>query len=81
MYKGSFYWQFVNYLIQNGETSLAWAFQHDMMRQEQEARDEHERLVREITDRVLANLSVSVDTTEAVHEIKALKDLIDRLGK
>jgi len=52
-----------------------------MMRQKQAARYEHEQLVREITDCVLAKLSVSVDTTEAVHEIKALKDLIDNLGK
>ena len=52
----------------------------DMM-QEIYARQEHQRLVEEITENVLSRLQTEVDTSQAMQQIKELQDAIDNLGK
>lgn len=53
--------------------------QHRMMLNELNARQERERMIEEITERVLQRISVQADTQQAKKEIKALEQVIDNL--
>lgn len=53
--------------------------QHRMMLNELNARQERERMIEEITERVLQRISISADFQKALMEIKELKQAIDGL--
>lgn len=53
--------------------------QHRMMLNELNARQERERMIAEITERVLQRISVRADTQQAKKEIKTLEQIIDNL--
>ena len=53
--------------------------QRKMMLQDYYARQERERMIEEITERVLQRLSVRVDTQQAKKEVKGLEQVIDNL--
>lgn len=53
--------------------------QHRMIMNELNARQERERMIEEITERVLQRLSIRVDTQQAKKEVKGLEQVIDNL--
>ena len=63
------------------QAQLRYWYTHSMMLDEINRKKEYEQLKQEIIEEVLARISVSVDITEAVAQIKKLQDEIDKLGK
>ena len=53
--------------------------QHRMIMNELNARQERERMIEEITERVLQRISVRADTQQAKKEVKGLEQVIDNL--
>lgn len=53
--------------------------QHRMMLNELNARQERERMIEEITERVLQRISVRADTQKAKADVKELGQVIDNL--
>ena len=43
-------------------------------------KDEHDKLVKEITDEVLSRLSLTLDANTAIKQINALNNAINNLG-
>ena len=64
-----------------GDTMLAYQFQKDMMYDEIRQRAEREKMIDEITQRVLSRISATVDVSEIIKSIDDLNDRINRLGK
>lgn len=53
--------------------------QHRMMLNELNARQERERMIEEITERVLQRISIRADTQKAKADVKELGQVIDNL--
>ena len=53
--------------------------QHRMMLNELNARQERERMIEEITERVLQRISIRADTQKAKTDVKELGQVIDNL--
>lgn len=63
------------------QAQLRCYFTHQMMINEYNRQREREQLKQEIIREVLAQISVTVDITEAVSNIRELQDEINKLGK
>lgn len=48
---------------------------------QRELQEEHKKIVNEVTEAVLRNLSVSANTQQAIQKIDSLNKAIERLGK
>ena len=60
---------------------LRWQYQKDMMKQSILDRQERERLIEDVADRVLARLSITVDAEDVINAIEDIQRRLDRLGK
>lgn len=79
--KDDFFYQFINALQKSGDYALAMAFQKHMIMQEINAKQEHERLVKEVTDEVLSRISATVNASEVFDAIDGLNEKLNSLGK
>ena len=73
--------RFMDAIGKTGDIALAYAFQKDMMRQEFLERQERERLIEEIAERVLSRISITVDAQEIFDSIDDLNNRINALGQ
>ena len=60
---------------------LRWQYQKDMMKQSILDREERERLIEDVADRVLARISITVDAEDVINAIEDIQRRLDRLGK
>lgn len=60
---------------------LRWQYQKDMMKQSILDRQERERLIDDVADRVLARISITVDAEDVINAIEDIQRRLDRLGK
>ena len=52
-----------------GDEMLRWQFQKEMMKQQFFSKEEYDQLVEDITWKVLANISITVDAEEIIDKI------------
>lgn len=64
-----------------GDEMLRWQFQKEMMKQQFFSKEEYDQLVEDITWKVLANISVTVDAEEIIDKIEELNQKLNQLGK
>ena len=64
-----------------GDEILRWQFQKEMMKQQFFSKEEYDQLVEDITWKVLANISVTVDAEEIIDKIEELNQKLNQLGK
>lgn len=67
-------------LIQNGQTHLAWQYQKQKMITEYNHKKEMERMKQEIIAEVLSRIEISVDTKQAIIDIKELEEALKNFG-
>lgn len=79
--KNDFFNHFLNGMESGLQAQMRLYFTHQMMIDEYNRKREREQLKQEIIKEVLAQISVTVDITEAVSNIKELQDKINKLGK
>ncbi|MBQ5676136.1 MAG: hypothetical protein IIV45_13905 [Lachnospiraceae bacterium] len=60
---------------------LRWQFQKEMMKQQFFSKEEYDQLVEDITWKVLANISITVDAEEIIDKIEELNQKLNQLGK
>ena len=60
---------------------LRWQYQKDMMKQSILDRQERERLIEDVADRVLSRISITVDAEDVINAIEDIQRRLDRLGK
>ncbi len=60
---------------------LRVAFQKEMFKEQLYDAQFRAQIVEEVTERVLARLSLDLDISQALQQIKELEDAINRLGK
>ena len=64
-----------------GDEMLRWQFQKEMMKQQFLSKEEYDQLVEDITWKVLANISITVDAEEIIDKIEELNQKLNQLGK
>ena len=64
-----------------GDEMLRWQFQKEMMKQQFFSKEEYDQLVEDITWKVLANISITVDAEEIIDKIEELNQKLNELGK
>ena len=64
-----------------GDIMLRWQYQKDMMKQSILDRQERERLIEDVADRVLSRISITVDAEDVINAIEDIQRRLDRLGK
>lgn len=60
---------------------LRVAFQKEMFKEQLYDAQFRAQIVEEVTERVLARLSLDLDISQALQQIKELEDAINRIGK
>lgn len=71
----------VRAMQENKQYTHAMQFQKDMISSNVFDRKDHNQLVKEIADEVLARLTTTVDVSKAVKEIDSLEKIINSLGQ
>ena len=64
-----------------GDEMLRWQFQKEMMKQQFFSKEEYDQLVEDITWKVLANISITVDAEEIIDKIEELNQKLNQLCK
>lgn len=64
-----------------GDEMLRWQFQKEMMKQQFFSEEEYDQLVEDITWKVLANISITVDAEDIIDKIEELNQKLNQLGK
>ena len=77
----SMFQRYVEAAQKTGDIMLRWQYQKDMMKQSILDRQERERLIEDVADRVLARLSITVDAEDVINAIEDIQRRLDRLGK
>ena len=73
--------RYIEAMQNTGDIMLRWQYQKDMMKQSILDRQERERLIEDVADRVLARISITVDAEDVVNAIEDIQRRLDRLGK
>lgn len=68
-------------IAKTGDAALMLQFQHDILYQQFQERKEREKMIEEITERVLSQISATVDVSEIIDQIEELRRIINDLGK
>lgn len=68
-------------LISQGKTAQALQYQKEQWLKQLNEEREKEKLVDEITKRVIQNMSVNVDVSNAIMQIEKLNNAIKSIGK
>ena len=77
----SMFERYVEAMQNTGDIMLRWQYQKDMMKQSILDRQERERLIDDVADRVLARISITVDAEDVINAIEDIQSRLDRLGK
>lgn len=77
----SMFERYVEAMQNTGDIMLRWQYQKDMMKQSILDRQERERLIDDVADRVLARISITVDAEDVINAIEDIQRRLDRLGK
>ena len=77
----SMFQRYVEAMQNTGDIMLRWQYQKDMMKQSILERQERERLIEDVADRVLARISITVDAEDVINAIEDIQSRLDRLGK
>ena len=77
----SMFERYVEAMQNTGDIMLRWQYQKDMMKQSILDRQERERLIEDVADRVLARISITVDAEDVINAIEDIQSRLDRLGK
>ena len=77
----SMFERYVEAVQNTGDIMLRWQYQKDMMKQSILDRQERERLIEDVADRVLARISITVDAEDVINSIEDIQSRLDRLGK
>ena len=77
----SMFQRYVEAAQKTGDIMLRWQYQKDMMKQSILDREERERLIEDVANRVLARISITVDAEDVINAIKDIQSRLDRLGK
>ena len=77
----SMFERYVEAMQKTGDLMPRWQYQKDMMKQSILDRQERERLIEDVADRVLARLSITVDAEDVINAIEDIQRRLDRLGK
>ena len=64
-----------------GDEMLRWQFEKEMMKQQFFSKEEYDQLVEDITWKVLAYISITVDAEEIIDKIEELNQKLNQLGK
>ena len=73
--------RYIEAMQNTGDIMLRWQYQKDMMKQSILDRQERERLIEDVADRVLARISITVDAEDIINAIEDIQSRLDRLGK
>lgn len=77
----SMFERYLDAMQNTGDIMLRWQYQKDMMKQSILDRQERERLIDDVADRVLARISITVDAEDVINAIEDIQSRLDRLGK
>ena len=77
----SMFERYLDAMQNTGDIMLRWQYQKDMMKQSILDREERERLIEDVADRVLARISITVDAEDVINAIEDIQSRLDRLGK
>ena len=77
----SIFQRYLEAMQNTGDIMLRWQYQKDMMKQSILDRQERERLIDDVADRVLARISITVDAEDVINAIEDIQSRLDRLGK
>ena len=77
----SMFERYLDAMQNTGDIMLRWQYQKDMMKQSILDRQERERLIEDVADRVLARISITVDAEDVINAIEDIQSRLDRLGK
>lgn len=77
----SMFERYIEAMQNTGDIMLRWQYQKDMMKQSILDRQERERLIEDVADRVLARISITVDAEDVINAIEDIQSRLDRLGK
>ena len=71
--------RYLDALQKTGDETLRWYFQKEMMKQQFFSKEEYDRIVNDVADRVISRMKITADASEifdAIDEIeRRLKDL------
>lgn len=71
--------RYLDALQKAGDETLRWYFQKEMMKQQFFSKEEYDRIVNDVADRVISRMKITADASEifdAIDEIeRRLKDL------
>ena len=68
-------------LAKTADKTVAWFIQKELMKKNYFEKREQEKMIEEITNRVLSKISFSLDTSDAIEKIKQLKKELENLTK
>ena len=68
-------------LQKSGDITLAYLFQKEMAKQRFFEQEEYNRLVEDVTQRVIENIKATVDLTDVFMQIEDLRQAINSLGR
>lgn len=68
--------------LQNaGQATLRWQYQKDMMKMQFFSKEEYERIINDVADKVISRMRVSVDASEIIEAIEEIERRLKDLGK
>ena len=74
----SMFYRLTDAMEKSGDIALAYAFHRDQMRRDFLQGQERERLIEEVTDRVLSRLSMTIDITALRNASKEIDDFFKK---
>lgn len=68
--------------LQNaGQATLRWQYQKDMMKMQFFSKEEYERIINDVADKVISRMRVTVDASEIIEAIEEIERRLKDLGK
>lgn len=68
--------------LQNaGQATLRWQYQKDMMKMQFFSKEEYERIINDVADKVISRMRLTVDASEIIEAIEEIERRLKDLGK
>lgn len=68
--------------LQNaGDATLRWQYQKDMMKMQFFSKEEYDRIINDVADKVISRMRLTVDASEIIEAIEEIERRLKDLGK
>lgn len=68
--------------LQNaGQATLRWQYQKDMMKMQFFSKEEYDRIINDVADKVISRMRLTVDASEIIEAIEEIERRLKDLGK